>query len=393
MPLLSSLRARPYVLDGALAGLVTAMALLESAQPGRGWAHPAVMVPGALLVTVPLAARRLAPVPVLLVGLGAALVVALVATTPASATLFLAGLIELYTVATRCSRRTILLAVPLVLVVAGVTLARDPATTAPVEALPTFGVTAAVLMLALVVRRSRDQAQRLRLLADELAESRATGERLAISAERLRISREMHDVLAHSISVMVLQTGAARMSLADTAPAVRTMLAGVEDVGREALGELRGVLGLLREPGTSGADLAPPQGDLGRLVETMRGAGLAVTVHGDDALAGVAPSVAQAVFRTVQEALTNCLKHAPGARTTVEIDVQENRVVVAVRDTGGSAPAPALEGAGHGLHGIRERVLALGGSVSSGPQADGGWVVRAELPCLGAPLGAGGLRP
>jgi signal transduction histidine kinase len=388
MSLITSLRERPLAADSLLAATAAAFALLESTQPGRGYSHPAVMIPAALLVTLPLALRRRAPAAVLAFILVVELVAALAVTTPASAALFVALLIGIYTVFVRCSTTTRLVWLPFILVGAAVVMFRDPDTHTLVEAVPTFGIIAAVMMVAQVVRRSREQALRLRRLADELAASRAEAEQLAVTTERLRIAREMHDVLAHSVSVMVLQVGAARMALHDTAPQVRELLAGVENLGRGALEELSDILGLLRDPtdpadpagSADPADLAPPPGDLGRLAATMRAAGLPLTVRGAEHLDCLPQSLALTVFRLVQEALTNTLKHAAGAAATVDISMEAGAVVVEIDDAGEVGHSPAVPGGGHGLIGLRERVNALGGTVDYRPRAGGGWQVRAVLP-------------
>ena len=375
---------RKQIMDIALAVVMAVAALVEATQPGRGYSHPAVMVPAALLVTVPLAWRRRAPFAVLLVVGTVGTIEAMLVTVPASAIQFVASLIAIYTVASLCRRRVQLYAIPVVLVAATVTMIRDPATHSVVEALPTYGIIVAVVLLAQVVRRSREQAVRLRQLAAELLDSRAEAVELAAAAERLRIAREMHDVLAHSVSVMVLQTGAARMALRDGEPRVRELLGGVENVGREALEELRVILGLLRDvvaPLPSG--LITGETPLDRLVETMRAAGLPLTVRGDSQLEAVPHALRQTAFRVVQEGLTNALKHADAAPTTVEISLDARAMVVQVSDEGGPVPGPALPSGGHGLVGVRERVHDVGGVVSCGPTPGGGWQLRAVLPLPG----------
>jgi len=199
-----------------------------------------------------------------------------------------------------------------------------------------------------------------------------------VLAERLRIAREMHDVLAHS--VMVLQSGAARMALHDASPDVRALLAQLEGVGRDALDELRGILGLLR--GTDPAsrdDLAPPQGDLAALISTMRAAGLPLTVHGLDLIAALPDALSLTVFRVVQEGLTSALKHAGAAPTTVTFANGNGRLTATITDSGGGTPEPSLPTGGHALTGLRERVQIVGGTLTSGPTPHGGWQLRAEL--------------
>lgn len=391
------LRGRPLLADGALAMLLAVAALAESTQPGRHFAHPAYMVPAALVMTLALTFRRRVPLVVLAAGLTAQVGIALTSMVPASAVQFLALLVAVYTVVVRCSRRETAWALVAVVGGAAVVSLRDPATHSAVEAVPTLLVIAAVVMLGRVVRRSREQAERLRALAAELAASRAEAERAAVLAERLRIAREMHDVLAHSVSVMVLQTGAARMALHDTSPTVRTLLGQVEGVGRDALDELRGILGLLRDgDGETSAELAPPQGDLAKLFGSTRTAGLPLTVQGLELVAALPDAMSLTVFRVVQEALTNAVKHAGSAPTTVAFAGDRCRFTTTISNDAARSPsrqnATALPSGGHGLTGLRERVQAVGGTLTGGPAAGGGWQVRAELPVPDAALAAAGAR-
>lgn len=371
---------RPAVADALLAGAAAIAALTESTQPGRGYSAPALMVPAALLVTLPLALRRRAPLPVLLVATAAATGLALVSRTPASAVQFVALLVALYTVAVQSGRRAVLAAVAVAAVGATITALKDPATHSVLEAVPTFVVIAAVVGLAQVVRRSRAQAASLRRLAAELAAGRAEAEAAAVISERLRIARDMHDVLAHSVSVMVLQAGAARISLHEEGRQARQLLRQVEDVGREALADLREVLGLLRDPNEhTRPELTSAAADLETVVDAVRAAGLPVVVRGAEHLSLLTPSVRLTVFRVVQEALTNVVKHAGRSATEVDIEVSADVVVVQVTDVGTRDPAGVLPGSGHGLIGLRERVGAHGGVVDAGPSPQGGWRVRAVL--------------
>ena len=297
---------------------------------------------------------------------------------PASAILFVAALVAIYTVVGQCPPRRWLVIVPVSLVAATVTELRDLATRSVVEALPTFAVIGAVVVLAVVVRRSREQSARLTVLAIELARSRAEAQELATIAERLRIARDMHDVLAHSVSVMVLQTGAARMALHDREGMVRTLLVGIEDVGRDALQELRSILGVLRDNPSSASTHAD---GLNKVVDTMRSAGLQVELDVRIAIDRLVDGVGEAVVRVVQEGLTNSLKHGAGAAATVLIDATDTGVQVSVRDRGGAVRGSAvLPAGGHGLLGITERVTNAGGSVEFGPLAGGGWQLAASIP-------------
>ena len=395
MNLITGLRQRPLLADSLLAVTVAIFTLIESTQPARTYSHPAVMIPAAILCTLPLAARRRNPLGVLIFILAVNTLAVSVVTSPASAGLFVSILIAVYSVFVQCSRRVRLAVIPVIVAGAAVEMARDPSTHSVVEALPTFAILAAVVMLAQVVRRSRDQAARLRQLAAELAASRAEAEELAVAAERLRIAREMHDVLAHGVSVMVLQIGAARMVLSESAPQVRKVLAGVEDLGRQALEDLRGILGLLRDPAGAAAEQSPLlPGDFQRLFATMRTAGLPLSVEGADSIAMLPDPLVRTVFRVIQEALTNALKHSGPAATTVDIRVGARDVTVDVHDKGSTASTHSTLAGGNGLIGLRERVSVVGGTLISGPSTSGGWQLRMTVPCalqseLLTPVGTG----
>ena len=386
MNLVTGLRQRPLLADSTLAGVVTIFTLIESTQPARTYSHPAVMVPAAILATLPLAWRRRRPLAVLILILAVNTIAVAVVTTPASAGLFVSILIAVYTVFVQCSRQVRIAVIPVIVAGSAFEMVRDPNTHSAVEALPTFAILAAVVMLAQVVRRSREQAARLRQLAAELAASRAEAERLAVAAERVRIAREMHDVLAHGVSVMVLQIGAARMVLSESAPQVRKVLVGVEDLGRQALEDLRGILGLLRDPVGGAAEPSPlVPGDFQRLFTTMRTAGLPLSVEGAWSLASLPDALSRIIFRVVQEALTNALKHSGPTPTTVDIRVDDQYVTVDVQDDGTAevTPGSGLAG-GHGLIGLRERVSVAGGTLLCGRVPAGGWCVQMTLPRVAA---------
>jgi signal transduction histidine kinase len=227
------------------------------------------------------------------------------------------------------------------------------------------------------------------LLETEVLQERATvlererdeHTRRALQQERSRIARELHDVIGHSISVMGLQAGAVRSVLPPDREREREALLAVERVGREAVGEMRRLIGLLR---TEEDEPAAPTASLARL-ETLaaesRAAGqdLTLTVEGD--VEHLPAGVDLAGYRIVQEALTNALKHAPGARVTARVRVGDRVLEVEVVDEGSSVPAAAGNGhVGHGLLGMRERALLYGGEVTAAPQPGGGFRVHARLP-------------
>jgi signal transduction histidine kinase len=225
------------------------------------------------------------------------------------------------------------------------------------------------------------------LLARELAEkaeraehARAEEERRAIAAERSRIARELHDVLAHSLSVMVVQSGAARR-IVDRDPQRAAQAAElVRQTGREALVELRHLFGPVRR-GEGEALSGPPSiSRVEELARRARAAGLSVRLHVEGEPVDLPAGVDLTAYRLVQEALTNTLKHAGRAHASVEISYEPNEVVISVEDDGGAGAGTLDESGGHGLLGMRERVAMYGGVLQAGPRDDGGFAVRARLP-------------
>jgi signal transduction histidine kinase len=200
----------------------------------------------------------------------------------------------------------------------------------------------------------------------------ATQRRSAVEEERLRLARDLHDVVGHGMSAIAVQAGAGRVSLGagDTAGAARA-LAGVEEASRAVLRETRWLVSLLRDDHARHRLV-----DVPGLVEGARRAGLAVELETSGSLLAVTDEAGEVAYRVVQEALTNVVRHAGGARARVGVHVREE-VDVQVVDEG----APVAQTAdGNGLRGLRERVEALGGSVQAGPLPVGGWAVRATLP-------------
>ncbi|KAB2340671.1 sensor histidine kinase [Actinomadura rudentiformis] len=230
-----------------------------------------------------------------------------------------------------------------------------------------------------------------------LAEQAAEASRI-VAEERTRIARELHDVVAHRVSVMTVQAGAAKAMAAHAADgpipeqALRAMGA-VEEEGRQALAELRHLLGVLRpDNGSDGPEPQPGLADIPRLTDQIRGTGIAVTLSMDGLSAGLPARVDLFAYRIVQEALTNVLKHAgPGAHAEVRLSSRQgsagNEIVIEVRDDGHGTTALSTHNGtrGHGLVGMRERALLLGGTLDAGPHPAGGFAVVAHLPTGGEP--------
>jgi len=241
-----------------------------------------------------------------------------------------------------------------------------------------------------------DTARARELRAEQLEERAARHEAEQRSAaaraadeERSRIARELHDVIAHNVSVIVVQAAAARRVIDHDPAQAKASLATIETTGREALSEMRRLLGVLRadEAGLS-ADMAPsgPQpslGTLSELVEEMRAAGLPVELAVEGTPRELPPGVDLSAYRVVQEALTNSLRHGDGAATRVVVRYECDSVDLEIVDQGrGVVPVAGGESAtaGHGLAGMRERVALVRGELEAGPRPEGGFRVRARLP-------------
>ncbi|MEV7608782.1 sensor histidine kinase [Microbacterium sp. NPDC089320] len=254
-----------------------------------------------------------------------------------------------------------------------------PATAASATAdlIVTTSLAAAMFLLAvLVAGRVRVSAE----LTKEREHSALEESRRALVEERTRIARELHDVIAHSMSVIQVQASTARYRLPDLGEAATSEFDSIAATARGSLTEMRRMLGVLRTEDQA-AELAPQQSidDIPSLVDTIRRAGVTVGLEITGAAADAPHGVQIAAFRIAQEALSNAVRHASGAAVTVRLQADLETVVLRVRN--GRPPGPsAAPGGGYGLRGMRERVELLGGSFTAGPTPDGGWEVAASLP-------------
>ncbi|WP_328528495.1 histidine kinase [Nocardioides sp. NBC_00368] len=225
----------------------------------------------------------------------------------------------------------------------------------------------------------------LATVARRLSESRSAlreeHERRSVVEEKARIARELHDVIAHNMSLITVQARSAPHRVDDVSPAAEAEFAEIADLAASALRQMRGVLDVLRtEEGQSGRVPVPGIDGLGELFESARGTGQRVEVRGDlPELADVAPEVGTAAYRIVQEALSNARRHAPNEAVSVDIDQAEDLTVRIANPLDGAAASGESTGGGHGLIGMRERAAAVGGSLTAGA-IDGEFVVAARLP-------------
>jgi signal transduction histidine kinase len=243
----------------------------------------------------------------------------------------------------------------------------------------------------LLGRTSRERAARgaaARERAERLDAEREHHVRSAALAERTRLAREIHDVIAHSVSVMVIQSAGARTVMASEPDRAETSVLAVEQAGREALAEMRRLLGVLGGPDDLRM-LSPQPGldDLPELVSRTDAAGLTARLRIEGKPVSVSPGLGLCAYRVVQEALTNAIKHAGAARAEVRVQWCGDALELEVIDDGRGAEAPPpAQSSGHGIIGMRERTALHGGSVEAGPAPAGGFAVRARIPleALGA---------
>ena len=345
--------------------------------------HAAEVVVLAISVA-PLLVRRIWPLPVF----GWILLTAIAAGLwSKSAIDGLALLIALYTVASRRPRRDALVCAGLVEVVAVIALLLYANSRWWYDAIFASGMVAAALGLGLYFAARRAYLAELHDRAERLERERDQQAALAAAAERARIAREMHDIVAHHLTVMTTLAEAAVATSASSPEKATDVMRSVAVTGRRALADTRRLLGVLRErdgTGAGSAEVLQPVPDLSQLdalIEQVRSAGLdtALELHGQ--APDVPAGVQLAVYRLVQEALTNTLKHGgAGASASVRLSFEPGELRVDVNDDGAGSAAPAAAGVGGGLPGMRERVRAYGGDVQAGPRQPAGWAVTARLP-------------
>jgi signal transduction histidine kinase len=296
-------------------------------------------------------------------------------------------LVAAYSVARHADRRSANAGLLVAVAALVVLILRVPSVSTPDNIPFAFVPLAVVTAVGRGLRRRDGSHAALALEAGRLAEDREAWVRDAVAVEQARIARELHDVVAHCVSVMVIQAGAAEDLLDRDPQAARGPLQAVQRTGQQAVAELGHMLGLLRS-GAQPQDLLPQPGvaQLPELVAQVRDAGLTVGFDVVGIARDVPPGIDVALYRLAQEALTNVLKHARGARASVVLRYEEDAVALSVHDDGRAAGTSS--GQGHGLIGMRERVALYGGTLAAAPREGRGWAVDAVLP-----LGFGQARP
>jgi len=389
-------RLDPLVADGLLALVAAGLSLAQM----QGYPSPrdrsTLNIALVLLQTLPLVFRRRAPFTVFAV---AATALGVQGSLQLGGPLFafLAVNLALYSLAAYGDRRLARLGVAVWAVLLTVRLGYEIVTTWPQVAIAgvydvvdDYVLLAAAWTLGEGVRQRRVHAAELEDRAARLEREREEKARQAAAQERLRIARELHDVVAHSLSVIGVQAGAARLVL-DTGPdpdptRVREAVAAIEATANRAMAEMRRALGILRDPERSGAGVAlaplPGLGQLPALRDQLRSAGLPVELTVAGIPRPLATSVDLSLYRIVQEALTNALKHARATRAEVMVGYGRHDITVEVTDDGRGPPPSAAPppSPGAGTIGMRERVALFGGELQVGPRAEGGYAVRVCLP-------------
>lgn len=344
------------------------------------WFHTLLV----LLMSAPLALRRVYPTTVFAIVLGAWVVDRAFDYPESLATLGV--MIVFYTVGTELSRRRSFLigGSSALFVLFWTTLGAIMLESVTVVGIATTTIaTVTPFLVGREMRTRRERAEELRQKVADAEREREESARRAVEEERARIARELHDVVAHQMTVMTIQAEGARRIADGADPRVREALDTIKATGHSALAEMRRVVGLLRESDSEAPELAPlPKlADLQSLVDKVRAAGVPVELSIRGETRPLAEGVELSAYRIVQESLTNVAQHGgPGVSASVSVTYDDDSLEVLAVDNGRGAAAETSDGGGHGLVGMRERVAVLGGSLEAGPKPGGGYRVHASIP-------------
>ena len=401
----------PTVADGLLAGLVTAIALpslwIDNTYLARlGFTFRRTDALAVLLLLVEMGVltwRRRAPLLVLLVAGSASFTYGLIGYRPTQADLAL--FVAIYTVGAQCPPRRLVggaLAFAAGVALYGILTADRYGGASVQDWVLSYLVFLVAWMLGNYQRDRRAAIVKLQAMNTQLAREQELKARWAVAEEKARIARELHDVVAHSVSVMTVQAGAARRVVEVNPGQAMQAMTSIEATGRQALVELRRLLGVLRRDDDGGGELTPQPslGHVDLLIDGARDAGLTVDLEIQGVPRPLAAGVDLSAFRIVQEALTNTLKHAGPATALVRLCYGERELELQVLDDGrgmagwrGPDPDPERGTGGNGLIGMRERVALFGGALEVGPRPGGGFLVDARLPLEGGDVSAAGTAP
>lgn len=391
MKAFQKLERRQFLLDVLIAAVILAMALstrIEVSDPAFGdlylreadWLHTLLIV----LMSAPLVLRRVYPASVFAVIL-AAWMVDRGMDYPESLATF-GPFIAFYTIGTELSRRRSFLigGLSALFILFWTTLGTIVLESVTAVSIATTTIsTVTPLLVGREMRTRRERAEELHRQVENAERERHESARRAVEEERARIARELHDVVAHQMTVMTIQAEGARRIADGADPRILQALDTIKATGHSALNEMRRAVGLLRESGDESSGLAPlPRlADLGGLVEQVGAAGVPVTLAVEGEARPLADGVELSAYRIVQESLTNAVRHGgPGVTASIVVTYGDESLDVVVTDDGRGAAAAPSNGGGNGLVGIRERVAVLGGSFEAGPKAGGGYRVHASIP-------------
>jgi signal transduction histidine kinase len=383
--LLAGIAARPLVVDGLIALGLTALSLITILGGAQdiGSYDPLSLVL-LMLQTLPLVLRRRFPMTVLAVTMGATVAHAFFATGE-SLNSTMGSLVAIYTVADQYDRRRSAIAAVISGLAIAVVIVGKVGIPAGLSGLIQSELSVAILWVlgtwARERRRYLGTVEERALHAEHEREERA---QRAVAEERERIAREMHDVVTHHVSVIVIQAGAGLRALERRPEDARDALQAIDESGRRALADMRRMLGILGRPANAAEEVPAPMPGLdrlGELLEQVRAAGLSVELAVVGEPRELDAGIELTAYRIIQEALTNSLKHARGARARVDVRYEPDALEVRVVDDGGRGEvgSAALGGQGHGLIGMRERVALFGGRFEAGPRDDG-FRIAARLP-------------
>jgi signal transduction histidine kinase len=371
------IRQRPVAADVLVAAALVAVGQLEVWLAADVDGPRGLVAFGALAVTAPVAWRRRAPLPALAVVVGAGVAASLASTFARDALYPGPALILcIYSVARYEELPKAVVGLALSFVAGFAAVAHEPNS-------DLFDFLGSLFFFTLLFGTPWGAGRAIRARQQRLSDVERSSEeraREAAAEERARIARELHDVVAHNVSVMVVQAGAERLALPESQAGTRDALLTIERTGREALAEMRRLLGMLREADDALA-LAPQPSlrHVGTLVEHVRAAGLPVELEVEGEPVPLPAGVDVSAYRIIQEALTNALKHAGPARARITVRYGPGAVELEISDDG-RGPAPGARPGGHGLVGMRERVALYGGSLRSGSRSEGGYEISARLP-------------
>jgi Signal transduction histidine kinase len=379
-------RQAPSVLDWLVTLTLVLIAFYELESglfPGPVGIAAAVQLASLL----PVAFRRVAPLPAIAIAAVVYLPYIMAygkEAAPNSLAQLLAGLLLIYSVGRHTEGRELLVGVAigfLLIVLEGLRgMLVSPADWA--FALIFMG---AALGVGMALRVQTERSLKLAVAADRAQREQEATAQAAVHEERARIARELHDVVAHNVGLMVLQAGGARSVLATDPERARTALRQVEETGRQTLAEMRHLVGILRVDGDEERQPLPRLERLPALVDEARAGGLTVDLDVAGAAVELPAGLELAAYRLIQEALTNVRKHAPTSHVQVRLGYEPDRLRIEVSDDGGSsgsavAPVRDASGSGHGLIGMRERVQLYDGGLQTGPMPGGGFRIEATLP-------------